>query len=82
MTKSSYTIDNQSGNEMLSKQTEALHHLAKNQILFDFEALEPFAERIKLEGDEYDTGNRRLNKKDAAAGATLEIYRSLDSIEL
>ena len=37
---------------------------------------------MKLEGDEYDTGSKRLNKKDAAAGATVEVYKSLDSLEL
>lgn len=50
--------------------------------MFDFEDLEPFTERVKLEGDEYDTGNRRKNKTDAAAGATIEIFRSLDSLDL
>jgi len=29
---------------------------------FSFEDLEPVVERVKLEGDEYDTGNRRQNK--------------------
>jgi hypothetical protein len=56
--------------------------LASNQIVFDFEELAPFMERVKLEGDEYDTGNKWKNKTDAAAGATLEIFRSLDSLNL
>lgn len=50
--------------------------------MFDFEDLEPFSERVKLEGDEYDTGKKHLNKKDVAANASLEVYRSLDSLEL
>ena len=79
MSKDSYTFDSE---DMLSKQQEALSNFAKNQILLDFEDLEPFMERVKLEGDEYDTGNRRKNKTDAAAGASLEIFRSLDSMEL
>jgi len=37
---------------------------------------------VKLEGDEYDTGNKRLNKSDNAAGASLEIFKSLDSLPL
>lgn len=81
MSKSSFNL-NAGSKDMLSKQQEALQNLAKNQILFDFEDLEPFSERIKLEGDEYDTGSLRKNKKDAAAGATMEIYKSLDSLEL
>ena len=42
----------------------------------------PFSERIKLDGDEYDTGKQHLNKKDLAAGASLEIFRSLDSMDV
>jgi len=37
---------------------------------------------VKLEGDEYDTGNRRQNKSDSAAGATMEIFKSLDSLPI
>ena len=81
MTKSSYSISS-GATDVLSQQQEALNNLAKNQISFDFEDLESFTERVKLEGDEYDTGNKRLNKKDAAAGATIEVYKSLDSLEL
>ena len=44
--------------------------------------MEPVAERIKLEGDEYLTGNRRLDKSDSAAGASMEIFKSLDSLPL
>jgi translation elongation factor EF-G len=57
-------------------------NLAANQIVFAFEDLEPQMERIKLDGDEYDTGNKKSNKEDAAAGATMEIYKSLDSLTL
>lgn len=35
-------------------------------------------ERVKLEGDEYKTGNRRIDKTDAAAGASMEIFKSLE----
>lgn len=57
-------------------------NLATNQIVFDFESLTPVAERVKLEGDEYDTGSKRQNKGDLAAGATMEIFKSLDSLPL
>jgi hypothetical protein len=56
--------------------------LAVNQIECDFDKLAPVSERIKLDGDEYDTGNKRQNKTDAAAGATMEIFKSLDSIPM
>jgi hypothetical protein len=36
-------------------------------------------ERIKLEGDEYESKRRN---KDLAASASYEIYRSLDSMPL
>jgi hypothetical protein len=39
-------------------------------------------ERVKLDGDEYDTGNRRQNKTDAAAGASQETFRSLDTLDV
>ena len=50
--------------------------------MFDFNDQKPFTERVKLEGDEYDTGKKSTNKKDSAAGATLEIYRSLHSLDV
>lgn len=42
----------------------------------------PFSERVKLEGDEYDTGNKRQNKSDFAAGATMEIFKSLETVSI
>jgi len=39
-------------------------------------------ERVKLEGDEYATGNKRLDKKDTAAGASMEIFKSLDTLPI
>ena len=41
-----------------------LSSLAVNQIECDFDKLAPVSERIKLDGDEYDTGNKRQNKTD------------------
>ena len=43
-------------------KTAEFSNLAANQIVFDFEKLAPVSERIKLEGNEYDTGNKRQNK--------------------
>ena len=37
-------------------------------------------ERVKLEGDEYTTGKKYLDKKDAAASASMEIFRSLECL--
>ena len=39
-------------------------------------------ERVKLDGDEYGTGKKYLDKKDSAAGASMEIFKSLDSLPL
>ena len=51
-------------------------------MIWDCDDLEPFSERVKLEGDEYNTGNRRLDKSDTAAGAQMEIFRSLDTLPM
>jgi hypothetical protein len=48
--------------ETNDNKTAEFSNLAANQIVFDFEKLAPVSERIKLEGDEYDTGNKRQNK--------------------
>lgn len=56
--------------------------LGKNEVLFDFEDLEPVSERIKLEGDEYEKSMKRRNKDELTASATMEIYRSLDSLPI
>lgn len=37
---------------------------------------------MKLEGDEYKTGRKYLDKKDSAAGASMEIFKSLDSLPI
>jgi elongation factor G len=47
--------------------------------LTDFDNLEPVQERVKLEGDEYESKRRN---KDLAASASYEIYRSLESLPL
>ena len=36
--------------------------------------------REKLDGDEYKTGNKRKDKESSSAGASLEIFKSLDSL--
>lgn len=54
--------------------------LGENSVIFDFEDLEPVVERIKLEGDEYEKSRKRRNKDELTATATMEIYRSLDSL--
>ena len=46
-----------------------LTSLGKNEILFDFEDLEPVSERVKLEGDEYEKSNKRRNKEELTASA-------------
>lgn len=46
-------------------QAQGLEALAQNEILFDFEHLEPFQERVKLDGDEYETTKKR--NKDLAS---------------
>lgn len=56
--------------------------LGDNSIVFDFEDLEPVSERVKLEGDEYKQSRARRNKDELTAGASMEIYRSLDSMPI
>lgn len=51
-------------------------------MVFDFEDLEPVAERVKLEGDEYEKSRERRNKDELTASASMEVYRSLDSIPI
>lgn len=50
-----------------------------NQITKDYENLQPVQERIKLEGDEYESKRRN---KDLATSASYEIYRSLESLPI
>ena len=54
--------------------------MAQNVIAHDYLELEPVVDRVKLDGDEYNTGNRRQNKESAAAGASLEVFKSLESL--
>ena len=61
---------------------ERLSNTGQNYIIFDFEDLEPTTERIKLEGDEYEKSRARKNREELTATATMEIYRSLDSLPL
>ena len=49
---------------------------------FDFEDLEPVTERVKLEGDEYQKSHKRRNRDELTASATMEMYRSLDSLPI
>ena len=56
--------------------------MSQNQVVFDCDDLEPVAERIKLEGDEYLTGKKYLDKKDSAAGASMEIFKSLEALPI
>ena len=49
---------------------------------FDFEDLEPVVERVRLEGDEYEKSRRRANKDELTSQASMEIYRSLDSLPI
>ena len=55
-----------------------LANLSKNQLFFDCDELEPVIEKVKLDGDEYNTGRKYLDKKDSAAGASMEIFKSLE----
>ena len=64
MSTESFSINDEEGS-----LEEGLAKLSQNQVIWDCDALEPFAERIKLEGDEYKTGNKRLDKNELSAGA-------------
>ena len=61
---------------------ESLANLSQNLVIFDCDSLEPSVERVKLDGDEYSTGRKNLDKKDAAAGASMEIFKSLECLPL
>ncbi len=63
----------------LNEDDKGEHLFTVNQIVNDFEDLEPVQERIKLEGDEYESKRRN---KDLATSSSYEIYRSLDSMPL
>lgn len=65
----------------LGEDTQSgINNFGQNQVLFDFEDLEPVTERVKLEGDEYEKSKARRNKEELTSNATIEIYRSLDSL--
>ena len=51
-TQNSYSLDD-------DREISEFSNLAANQIFHNFETLEPVVERVKLEGNEYDTGNKR-----------------------
>ena len=59
---------------------DSMTNNGKNFITFDFDDLEPVNERIKLEGDEYERSRLRVNREEATNTASMEIYRSLDSL--
>lgn len=79
------SADEKSTSFELSNSDEVSQQISKhgaNEVLFDFEQLEPVIERVKLEGDEYEKSRARRNKEELTAGASIEIYRSLDSLPL
>ena len=78
MSTKSYSIESESSNETAA----VIANLAQNQLSFDCDDLEPVTQRTKLEGDEYTTGKKWKDKEIAAAGASLEIYKSLESMPL
>jgi translation elongation factor EF-G len=63
----------------LGEGDDGKNQFSANQIVNEYNNLEPVQERIKLEGDEYESKRRN---KDLAASASYEIYRSLDSLPL
>ena len=79
MSTKTYSID---GEEENPSGTAAVANLTKNQISFDCDDLTPVTERVKLEGDEYKTGNKRKDKESSASGASMEIFKSLESLPL
>ena len=81
MSENSFSIQNDDGAGKAGGVTD-LANLSKNVVIFDCDQLEPVLERVKLDGDEYGTGNRRLDKKDSAAGASMEIFRSLECLPM
>ena len=78
MSKDSFNIE--AGISEGQDDSQDLANLSKNQIIFDFDGLEPVTERVKLDGDEYTTGKRHLDRKDAASSATMEIFKSLECL--
>lgn len=40
------------------------------------------SDRVKLEGDEYEKSFKRRNKDELTSSATMETYRSLDSLPI
>lgn len=76
MSQNSFSISE----EGQAAMAEDLANLSKNQVVWDCDSLEPQMERVKLEGDEYSTGKKHLDKKDSAAGASMEIFKSLECL--
>jgi len=82
MSSSSYSINSEKDSGQKDPLEANLSSLAKNMIIFDCDELEPVVERVKLEGDEYATGKKHLDKRDVAAGASMEIFKSLECLPL
>ena len=78
MSENSFSIDEDASDNMSIN----LANLSKNQLIFDCDDLEPVIERVKLDGDEYSTGKKYLDKKDTAAGASMEIFKSLETLPI
>ena len=66
----------------LSEVDKGIDSLGKNEVAFDFFDLEPVTDRVKLDGDEYEKSRKRANKNEATASATMEVYKSLDTLPL
>jgi len=79
MSKSSFSIEEGDAADQMERN---LASLSQNHIFFDCDSLQPVVERVKLDGDEYSTGKKYLDKKDSAAGASMEIFKSLESLPL
>ncbi|CDW86051.1 translation elongation factor g [Stylonychia lemnae] len=80
--KSAYQLSKDSFNLDIDtlESSNLVGNLAQNEITNVYEELESKSERVKLEGDEYEAKNKR--QRDVATQATLEIYRSLDSLPI
>lgn len=74
--------EQQSDGGLSSINNDKFSSLGENEILYDFENLEPVSERVKLEGDEYEKSKKRRNRDELTSSANLEIYRSLDTLPL
>ncbi len=78
LSSSSFNLEENSMSGLNSSE-DSQNLFSANQITRDYESLQPVQERIKLEGDEYESKRRN---KDLATSASYEIYRSFDSLPL